>query len=262
VGAQLTAVAIVFGVLMVLLFGKLSNQEAVRRVKDEIAAAILEVYLFRRDIRLSLRAQGSLFKSGVRYLFLALGPVFILLIPFAVLLGHFNLRLGNKPLDVGSQAVLTVRVAPNVELDSVALNFANAVQVPGNQAPDIMLAAGPVRVQRDRELLWRLSPQQAGRFELSVSTGATRATENVVAGADDGGPVGIFYSTEDWLLQLVYPDGSREARPSSGPIRFISLDFPQHAYSLFGLELSWMSAFLIVSLLAGYAGSKVFGISV
>ncbi|MCX6115662.1 MAG: hypothetical protein NTV65_10690 [Proteobacteria bacterium] len=106
VGYQLVLVAIIFGIVMVLLYGRISKQAAIKRVKNEIAAGLIEVVLFRRDIQISLRAQGLLLLAGMRYFLLAMGPVLILAIPFTIIFGHLNLRLGARPFAVGEEGVL------------------------------------------------------------------------------------------------------------------------------------------------------------
>jgi hypothetical protein len=250
---QLAVVSALFGIVMVLVYGKISNQGAIRKVKEQIGAALLEVVLFRRDVRISLRAQASLLWAGVKYFLLAMGPVLVLAIPFALVLGHINLRLGARPLQVGEPSVLAVSVAKGTDVRSIQLSAPSGIDV-----------VGPVRIPKSESLYWRLTPQQPGdlAFDLRSAGGASLSEALVAGAASRTPPAGIFLSTSNWPAQMLFPNGSAAQRLDTAPLQSVELTYPQREYVFFGLGMSWITAFLIISILAGYAGSRVFGISV
>lgn len=252
-GVQLVVVSAVFGIIMVLVYGKISNQAAIRRVKEQIGAALLEVVLFRRDVRISLRAQASLLWGGIKYFLLAMGPVLVLAVPFALILGHINLRLGARPLEVGESSVLSVSVATGTDVRNVQLSAPTSIDV-----------VGPVRVPKSESLYWRLTPKQAGDLTFGLRTpSGSSLSEAVVAGAASlTPPAGIFLSNSDWPAQILFPNGSAAQSLTAAPFQSVELTYPQREYVFLGLEMSWITAFLIISILTGYAGSRVFGISV
>lgn len=238
---------------MVVLFGKVSNQDAIRRVKEQIGAALLEVVLFRRDLSISLKAQGALLIGGIKYFLLAMGPVLILAIPFALILGHINLRLGARPLAVGEEGILAVSVARGTDLRSIDIKAPLGVDV-----------VGPVRVPKSSSLFWRLSPQRSEtlNFEVQGPSGSTLTEELVASPHMTTLPAGIYLSKSDWLSQMLFPNGGSTQRISTAPFQSIELTYPQRVYSFFGVEMSWITGFLIISIIAGYLGSRVLGISV
>ena len=238
---------------MVLLFGLVSNQSAIRRVKEQIGAALLEVVLFRRDVRVSLSAQMSLLWAGTRYFLLAIAPVLILAVPFSLVLGHVNLRLGSRPLSPGEQGILAVSVKKGTDLQSVVLSRVDGLSV-----------VGPVRVPKTSSIYWRLSPEQVGRMKLDIHAGsAAEIQQDLIAGTPtDTEPAGIFLTKTDVLSQLLFPNGGAAQTIPPGPFESIELTYPQRSYSLCGLEMSWLTAFLVISIIAGYVGSKLFGVSV
>jgi hypothetical protein len=251
-GCQLIIVSVVFGLIMVVLFGKVSNQGAIRRVKEQIGAALLEVVLFRRDLSISLKAQASLLVGGIKYFLLAMGPVLILAIPFALILGHINLRLGSRPFAVGEEGILAVSVARGTDLRSIEL-----------QTPFGIDVVGPVRIPKSSSLFWKLSPHRSEPFKFVVKGPSGSVEENLVLNPEmSTSPAGIYLSTDDWLSQMLFPNDGPSQRITSAPFQSIELTYPQRVYSFLGIEMSWLTAFLVISIVAGYFGSRVLGISV
>ena len=77
----LAVVSAVAGAILVLLWGKVSNQEAIRRIKKRMHGAVLEAIVFRHDTGVSLHAQVKLFLLSCRYFLAAVPPLLILGIP-------------------------------------------------------------------------------------------------------------------------------------------------------------------------------------
>lgn len=252
-GWQLVIISCLFGVLMVLIYGRVSNQAAIRKVKEQIAASLLEVVLFRRDVRISLAAQLSLLFAGIRYFLLAMAPVLILAIPFALLLGHINLRLGARPLSTGEEAIVAVSVKKGTDLKTIQLSSDDGLSI-----------VGPVRVPKTSSIYWRVAPQKQGAIPLRLtSSSSSSVAQEVVAGSQSQTPpAGIFLSSSDWPEQILFPNGSSEQSLLAAPFESVELTYPQREYAFAGVSMSWITAFLVISIVAGYAGSRVFGISV
>ncbi len=250
---QLLIVSVVFGLVMVVIFGKVSNQEAINRVKTDISASLMEVFLFRADMLQALKAQGALLLAGCRYFFLALGPVLILAVPFALILGHFNLRFGVRPLKSTEASVLAVSVAKGTDLRAVALQTDSGLE-----------AVGPVRVPKTRSVYWRVRPSLEGQHSLRLSVdGQGQVFRQVVeSGIESSRPLGVYLSRHEVLTPLLFPNAGGGFSLPPGPIERIELSYPDRYYTFGGLEFSWVSVFLVVSILAGLVGSRFFGISV
>jgi hypothetical protein len=250
---QLCMVSVVFGLVMVVIFGKLSNQAAIKRVKTDISASLMEVFLFRRDMFQALRAQVSLFWAGCRYFFLAMGPVLILAIPFAVVLGHFNLRFGARPLQQSEEAILSVQVSKGIDLRKVALETDPELKV-----------LGPVRIPKNASLHWRVRPGSEGQhsLKLSVSGESASVEQAIQSGQGISHPLGVYLSRHELLTPLFFPNGGGGFSLPTGSIERIELSYPERSYVLGGVDFSWLSLFLIVSIGAGLVGSRLFGISV
>lgn len=248
---QLISVSIVVGCILVVAFGLLSRQGAIRRVKGDIAAAIMEVVLFRRDPRLALGAQARLLRAGGRYFCLALMPMLILVLPCTVILAHLHPRFGVQPLAVHEHAVLSAQLLRGSDLRSVALTAESDLSV-----------VGPVRIPRSDTVVWRLSPQRPGVHQVTLKVGAATLTQQVVAGAATGEPLGIYLAQREPLQTLLFPNAGGGFTLPASQLTKVELTYPEQLYTIAGVQLSWISVFLLVSIIFGLLASRVLGISV
>src|SRR5262245_63664642 len=100
------------GALFALWIYKLvSNQEAIRDAKDKIIAYLLELRLYRDDLRVLLRAEGRVFASIGRYLGHSLLPMVVMLPVFLLLLIQIESRFAFRGLEPQEQALVTVAVS-------------------------------------------------------------------------------------------------------------------------------------------------------
>ena len=70
------------GVIALLVYKYTSNQRRISGVKDQIAACLFEIRLFRDDLRSVFRAQGEIFRHNFHYLSLNLVPLLVMTVPF------------------------------------------------------------------------------------------------------------------------------------------------------------------------------------
>jgi hypothetical protein len=248
---QLVVVSILLGTVLIIAFGRLSRQGAIRRVKGEISAALMEVVLFRRDPRLALAAQARLLHAGGRYFCLALMPMLILALPCTVVLAHLHPRFGVQPIGVHDQVVLSAQLDRGSDLRSVALTTQGDLAV-----------VGPVRIPRSDTVVWRLSPQRPGIHQVTLQVGDSALTQQVLAGAPTGQPLGVYLSKQEPLQALLFPNAGGGFTLPAGQLRKVELKYPEKLYSIAGVQLSWISVFLIVSLIFGLVAGRILGISV
>jgi hypothetical protein len=64
------------------------------------------------------------------------------------------------------------------------------------------------------------------------------------------------------LTTLLFPNGGGGFTLPPGPIERVELSYPERSYWLAGAEMSWISVFLLVSIVSGLVGSRLFGVSV
>ncbi len=249
---SVVAVSIVAGVVLALAYGKLSNQNGLKRVKRYITSGMYESVIFRHDLRLSLGAQARMLLGGLRYVALAIPPILILLIPSILILAQLNSRFGYRPLNPGEKTVVTLKAISDDLLFESELKSSVGLEI-----------SPPVRDLDQRSVTWRidtpttLSPKAAQLFELSVA-GETSAQPIYIG---DRPALIATLTSRSFFDQLLYP-GSALPSNLAKDIESISVEYPQAALSLAGLNTNWLALFALISITSGLVASRVFGIEV
>src|SRR6185503_1176270 len=98
------------GVLLLGIFKQTSNQQAIKRVRDNIKANMLALKLFKDSVKVAFRAQGQLF-VGAFWLFVhGIVPLLVMIVPVMLLLGQMSQWYQQRPLRVGEEAVVTLKL--------------------------------------------------------------------------------------------------------------------------------------------------------
>ena len=248
----LLAISIVAGIILVYIYGKISNQAALKRVKKRITAGIYESVLFRHDLPTSLRAQGGMLLGGVRYFGLAVPPLIVLLIPSLVILAQLNLRYGARALQPGEHAVITVNLANEDALFSTELSAQDAtVQV-----------TPPLRDLDAQSISWRVDASKAQATSpatLALAVNGVQVNEPLFTGQQPA-VLPTAQHTSPWW-QLLYPGASLPQELRS-QVRSITVTYPEQELSVAGITVHWLLLFVVVSIVAGLVASKAIGIEV
>ena len=131
---------------MVWIFGKISDQEAIKLIRDRIRGNLIGVRLFQHDVRIVLNLQATITRDTLRFMKHALGPIVLLLVPLLFVMIQLHLRFSVRPLQPGEPAVVTVHVR-----DAQALR--NELHLETVETP-------PVRIPSRREVAWRIRAQE------------------------------------------------------------------------------------------------------
>jgi hypothetical protein len=241
----LIVISLLSGVLLVFIYGKVSFQTKIRIVKRRIHAALLEVILFRHSPLLSLRAQARMLQGGLSYLLLAVPPILIMAVPCIFLMAQLQGWFGYEPLIPGSSTIVKASLAPSQPLESVSLLTDESVDV-----------VGPLRNMADHELVWRVHPRHEGRFLMHLKLSDTISLPSELV-------VGKTFSRIDKRIsslladKFLYPAHASKEVPKSILERF-DVTYPERTFAVWGYHLHWVVLFLILSLLSGIAGGKLF----
>ena len=125
----LSVVSFLTGLAAVLVFGYVSNQESLRRIKDRIQAHLLELRLFPDQLGVVLKAYGRVLRWTLAYLTYNLKPLAILMLPLVIIMVQLDLRLGSRPFQPHDSFILTAKLAEPGALDSGSLQTAEGVDI-------------------------------------------------------------------------------------------------------------------------------------
>jgi len=249
---SLVTISCLAGVFLVWVFGKVSNQEAIRRTRDRLSGELLGLRLFKDDLRVFFGIQFQVLVWTFRYLRHSLVPMLILMVPTILILIQLNYRYGLRPLRVGEQAVVKVRLR-----DATVL--AQGAELTLTAPANLKIETDGVRIPELKEICWRVRGVSPGRFDLTVSGGQEKVTKQAAVGGRFEG-VSSVRTGEGWLTSLLYPGES--PLPSQSAFASIEILYPKLDIIMLGKHVSWLILFLVVSLVFGYAFKGVLGVQI
>lgn len=257
----LTVISIISGIILLLIFGKISNQKAIKNAKRGIGGSILESILFRHDLGVSLKAQGGMFIGGIKYFLLAVPPIIILMIPCIMILAQLNLRYNHSPLTSGESALITAHLDRSTDLFNLNLT-----------PPEGVVATPPIRDLDNHQITWRLDIKgnpdgvtPTSENLLKISNGSTElalplySNYSGYSGANFDKIVAERYTSPLW--RFLYP-GDNVLLKSGAAINEVVVTYPLQDHIFLGVTTHWILIFLIVSILSGIVASRYFKVEI
>jgi uncharacterized membrane protein (DUF106 family) len=249
---SLVVLSLLGGVFMVWLFGKVSNQEKIKSTRSRMSAELIGLRLFKDDLRVFFRIQFDILVWTLRYFKYSLIPMAIIMIPVITILTQLNLHYASRPLDVGEQTLVKVK-----------LNDKNLL----SQNPEITLNAGDglvvetkgVRIPGTGEIAWRVRGATPGNYDLVVGVGDETVSKKLAVGGRREG-VSTLRSGDGWLTNYLYPGEAPIPRQSA--VRSIEVAYPELEISIFGWGVNWLILFFVLSMVFGFALKDRLGVSI
>ena len=233
IGWSLAAVSVACGLAITLVFSRVTDLQALRKARKQVQAHLLEIRLYSAEPRLVWRAQASLVRANMRLLAVLAVPVLILTPPMAWLWLQCESIYGFAPLPLGKAAIVTAQMrAPFAEDNMIAL-----------QAPrEITVETPPVRSFVDRQVSWRLRPNEPVRGELRLSLKGQTFEKAIAAGER-----GVFLLEKKSGSRFEHLLRIGEGCLLVGDVEWIELRYPTTDVALAGVSLPWVAWFLIIS---------------
>lgn len=243
----LIAISLVTGVLLLWIFGKVSNQSAIRVIRDRIRGNLIGVRLFQNDIAIVLRLQGRILLDTLVYMRYSVVPMFILMIPVLLIMTQLNLRFAVRPLYPGETTILEVRMKDGQGIREGAVL----------EAPEGVVVETPaVHSRESGRISWRIRAEAPGRHTLQIHTPKGSIQKGLVV-SERWGPVPTLRAAS-LFDQFFFP--GEPAVPSKAPFHSIHLEYSTLPITFFGIPLNWIVAFFIFSLIAGFACKDLLGV--
>ncbi len=240
-------VSFLTGIGMLWVFGKVSNQKAIERLRNQTRGNLLGVLLYQHDLRVVLRLHGLILHDTLIYLRHTLLPMIVLTLPLVPVLAQLNLFFSSRPLQPGEAAVVKLRldnlaIAPGgAELQS---NSAVRVETPG------------VWIPSEREIAWRVRAAQPGLNRLIFRLGQETVEKEVRVGGRWGAV--SARRTGKWLDLLLYPG---EGPLLSGQrVRSIEVRYSPLSLTVMGWSMHWLILFFVLSIVVSFAFKGVLGV--
>jgi hypothetical protein len=245
-----TVVATVTGVLFLVIFKYTSHQRAIKRVKDDIKANLLALKLFKDSASVALRAQGRILLDAWWLFVFAVVPMLAMLLPVLLMLGQLALWYQSRPLHVGEDAVLTLKLNghPDLPLSYLCLEPIDAFEP----------MVGPVRLRSRGEICWKIRARAAGYHHLTFHVGDLVEEKELVIG-DGFRRVSIRRPGWSWSDALRNP-WEKPFGPDS-PIQSIDIAYPERPSWTCGTD-KWVIYWFVVSMVAGLCFRRLLNVHI
>ena len=246
----LTVISFASGIFLVWLFGKTSDQDRIREIRDRIRGNLIGVRLFQHDIGVVLHLQRKIFGDTFRFMGLALVPLVIMIVPVVLIMTQLNLRFAVQPLDTGQTVLIQALVR-----DAAVLEHPVALDVPDG----VTVETPPVRIRSTREIAWRVRVDRPGTHTLTVRVG-DETLEKQLVGGGGWGPVVQRRTGRGMLDTLLYPGEPPIA--ADHVLEAVDISYPALEFRLLGIGVDWLIAFFALSMVFGFAFKGVLGVEV
>jgi hypothetical protein len=244
--APLTAllvVSAVTGLGSVVVFRATSRQARLSTLRARMGGNLLAVWLYRHDTSVVLGLQRAIAADAVRRIALGLPSVLILAVPVALVMAQLDLRFAVRPLTLERAALVTVKW----------------LHPPGSAeliASDGLRVEARVRIDLERETLWRVRAESPGAHRITVRTERGSADKTVLVGRDDGA---VSQARTSRLGEAWWRPGEAPLPPDLG-IDAIEVAYPpRRLLHAFGADASWVLVFVLGVVASGLVAARALG---
>lgn len=242
-------ISLVIGLSMVVVFRYTSDQKAIRLAKDQLKAHLLAVRLFQDQLPVVLTSYVRIIRGTGRYLRLAFKPLLLVVVPLIVLIVQLDRYLGLAPVQAGQSFLVKVHTANSDVLDAVSLAL----------PPGVKATAPPVHIPSDNEVIWRLSAQGGGLYDLGIAVNEQTVSKRVVVSSELARLSPVRLRGRLWERFFV---SGEAAVPESIPIQSIAVNYPDRTINFAWMEWNWVWLFFVLSLIAGFFFKTVLRIEI
>ena len=245
----LTIFSLLTGLLMIVIFKRVSDQEGIRRVKNHIKAHLLELRLYKDNAGLSLIAMKDIFLSNGKYLGLALRPMLVLMIPVMIIIIQLAARYECRPLNVGESILVRATVAADIPIQEVRIEASEGIEV----------ETSPLRIPDKDRIFWRIRAFEPGEWEIGFHLQDRDVSKKIIVGADHATMASRRVKSSS-LSAFLYP--SESTLPGDSFLKEISIQYPHKRLTLSGMGVHWLVFFFIVSVVTGFALKGIFKVEI
>jgi hypothetical protein len=247
----LAVLSVILGAVMVLVFRLVSNQPALRRLREQLKGHLLGALVFNHSFRAVLRHLGRALGVNLRYLGRASVPLLIMALPVIILYVQLQRWYAWRPPVTGETCLLLVRYRGQVPDPGSVKLFAPEERW--------QVAEGYV-FPSARALVWELTPRSPSNGHLLVEVEGRRMAKALVAGETRPGPLSPVRSDgRDFLTAFAHP--GEALLPGEAGVESIHFAYPSRREPGMPWYTHWVAWFFGLTVLAGLLWSRVFGVT-
>lgn len=245
-------ISLLTGLLMLLIFRYTSNQEGIKRVKNKIKAHLLEIRLFKDSLALSLKAQGNILRSNIRYIGYSGKPMLVMIIPLILILIQLNFWFAYQSLRPGEVTILKVKLQEGQNILDLDLK----VEFP----PSLAIETPPLRIEEQQEINWRLRAREKGLHSLTFEINGQSFTKKIAVAQKPLTRISPLKVQRNFIDELFNPVEAPLSKDI--PVKSIEIKYPAKNMNLFGWHIHWIIVYFALSIIFGFALKGVFKVEI
>lgn len=210
---QLAVMAVPAAIATLLAVRFCSSETGREAAKSKIVAYLLELWIYRDDLKVSLLAQARFVGANLRYLGHWLVPLAVTSLPIVLMWVQVEARYRWRSMEPGETVVVAV------ELDGARPSALHVTL----EVPDGLTRDTPaLRVDSRSEIKWRLRADAPGEYEIRVRVGDWVAAKRAVVDANGAHPSPQILRADD---PMTLGNPLEAPLASDGPVRSMTLAY-------------------------------------
>lgn len=235
-------ISVFIGFVMPLLYRSFSNQKTMKEVKGQISRYLLEIRIYKDDFKVAWDSIKNIFRFNLIYFKLSLLPAVILIIPAVFVMIQLNLRFGFKPLEMGEQTMVVLKLSEKISFDKTEIKLYSN--------DGIEIETPPLRMFDEKEVDWRIKADKSGKNELEIQINDQKFTKSVYI--DDNiikrlSPARVRNNVYEAFL-----NPGEKFIPQNSVVQSISVRYQKRVFDLMGWKTNWLVIFVALSMISGF----------
>jgi len=245
-------ISLLTGILMLFIFKITSNQEGIKKTKNKIKAHLLELRLYKDDLRTSFKAQGNILLSNLKYMKHSIKPLLVMIIPIILILIQSNFWFGYDSLKTEEKALLKIKLSEGYVPQEFDVHI--------NTPESIIIETTPLRINEENEIDWRFSATQKGVHQIQIQAGGNSLSKPVSVEQKPLSQISPVKKRKSFFNQLLYP--AEKPINNHSPIKSVEITYPSSGLYLLGIKIHWILAFFVLSIIFGFSLKGLFGVEI
>lgn len=227
------------GLMMILVFKKTSNQQAISALRRKMGSRALGMLLFLESPSTVLKLAFGLIIDNFIYLWHLLKPMLIITVPFIIIAAQLDARYSREPLNVGNPSTVTVY-------------WENSIPSGELGAPEQGFLISPVVTITD-------SLEQSFSFVGDEGLFVFDVMGIRLGSRGPSGSIFVRGAEKSGVIQALL-------RPWNGSVKEgvlkVRSDIEEKHYIILGGRWGWFTVFLVFSSISAILGAVVFKVKV
>lgn len=223
----LLIISFVLALLITLIYKKLTNQELMKRLRDEMKEHQKEMKDYRSNPQKMMAVQKKAMEKNMQYMMHSFKPMLITLLPLLIIFGWLNANMAYEPIKPFQEFTTTAVFAKDI-YGAVILIVPEGLEVIGEASQDI----------KDGKAEWTLKGGE-GEYLLEYQFEDKGLTREVLISKENVYKNPIYNTKEKDLKSL---------NINNQPKKYINL---------FGWQIGWLGTYIIFSLVFSMGLRKI-----